>query len=107
MEGGLMPAMLSARAPGDRDARLIGEDDGLHAVAQTELHEDSRAVSSSRPRGGSVGVGAALANSWIRRLVIDGASSASPSATTRMPATSCSGGTSLSRKPLAPARSAS
>src|SRR3954452_17849933 len=67
----------------------------------------SRAVSSSRPRGGSAGVGAALANSWIRRRVIDGASSASPSATTRMPATSCSGGTSLSRKPLAPARSAS
>ena len=52
-------------------------------------------------------VAEAAANSWISRRVIDGASSASPPATTRMPSASCSGGTSLSRKPLAPARSAS
>jgi len=59
------------------------------------------------PFGGLAATGAAEANSWIRRLVIDGASSASPCATMRIPAASCSGGTSLSRKPLAPARSAS
>ncbi len=41
----------------------------------------SRAVSSSRPFGGAGGVGEAAANSWIRRRVIDGASSASPWAT--------------------------
>jgi hypothetical protein len=47
------------------------------------------------------------ANSAIRRLVIDGASSASPAATTRTAWTSSPPGASLSRKPLAPARSAS
>ena len=67
----------------------------------------SRAVSSSSPLGGGAEIGAAAANSWISRLVIEGASSASPWATIRMPAASCSGGTSLSRNPLAPARSAS
>jgi hypothetical protein len=67
----------------------------------------SRAVSSSSPLGGVAVAGAADANSWISRLVIDGASSASPCATTRIPAASCSGGTSFRRKPLAPARSAS
>src|SRR5204863_30656 len=59
------------------------------------------------PGGGAGATGRAAANSWISGLVIDGASSASPPATTRIPAASCSGGTSLSRKPLAPARSAS
>ena len=43
----------------------------------------------------------------ITRRVTDGASKASPCATARMPATSCSGGTSLSRNPLAPALRAS
>ena len=46
-------------------------------------------------------------NSSITRRVTAGASSASPLATARIPATSCSGGTSLSRNPLAPARRAS
>ena len=41
------------------------------------------------------------------RRVTDGASSASPAATTRTASTSSSGGAFLSRKPLAPARSAS
>ena len=41
------------------------------------------------------------------RRVTDGASSASPAATTRTASTSCSGGAFLSRKPLAPACSAS
>ena len=42
-----------------------------------------------------------------RRRVIAGESMASPRAITRTASTSCWGGTSLSRKPLAPARSAS
>ena len=72
--------------------------------AMSRKTSSSRAVSSSKARGGGAGSdGRALANSSIRRLVIEGASSASPPATTRMPAASCSGGTSLSRKPLAPA----
>ena len=55
----------------------------------------------------AVASGDALLAPSVTRRVIEGASSASPWATTRMPAASCSGGTSLSRKPLAPARSAS
>src|SRR6476619_5228601 len=46
-------------------------------------------------------------NSAITRRVTTGESSASPPATTWIASTSCSGGVSLSRKPLAPARSAS
>ena len=46
-------------------------------------------------------------NCAITRPVIAGESSASPAATVRMAAMSCSGGSSLSTKPLAPARSAS
>ena len=46
-------------------------------------------------------------NSLITRLVIVGERSASPAATVRIAATSCSGGSSLSTKPLAPAASAS
>ena len=103
------------RTARDRDARLVGEDHGLHAVAQPELHQhvgdvgldgrladdrsaaisaldspratsehlDSRAVSPSKPGAGAGGRGR-RANSSIRRRVIDGASSASPRATTRM-----------------------
>jgi len=40
------------------------------------------------------------------RLVTEGASSASPAVTTRMPAMMSAGGASLSRNPLAPAESA-
>ena len=49
---------------------------------------------------------ALLAPSITRRVTV-GASSASPEPTAWIPLTSCSGGTSLRRKPLAPARSAS
>jgi hypothetical protein len=42
-------------------------------------------------------------NCSMTRRVIDGASSASPAATTRTAPMSCSGGALLSRKPLAPA----
>ena len=55
----------------------------------------------------AVAQGDALLAPSVTRRVIDGANSASPCATARMPATSCSGGTSLSRNPLAPALSAS
>ena len=48
-----------------------------------------------------------LAKSAISRLVTDGASSASPAATTRTACTSSAAGASFSRNPLAPARSAS
>jgi hypothetical protein len=51
--------------------------------------------------------GRVRANSLISRLVTPGASRASPEATTRTPSNSRSAVTSLSRKPLAPARSAS
>ena len=47
------------------------------------------------------------ANFWITRLVIVGERSAAPSATVRIAAISCSGESSLSTKPLAPARNAS
>jgi len=46
-------------------------------------------------------------NCLITRLVIAGERSASPAATVRTAAISCSGGSSLSTNPLAPARSAS
>ena len=70
---------------------------------------NSRAVSSSRSGegGAAIELGGRLTNSSITRLVIDGESSASPDATTWIAETSCSGGVSLSMKPLAPARSAS
>ena len=71
----------------------------------------SRNTSSSRPLSsssffGAVGRGRRV-NSLITRLVIVGESSASPAATVRIAASSCSGGSSLRTKPLAPARSAS
>ena len=46
-------------------------------------------------------------NREITRFVTAGESSASPAATVRTAAISCSGGSSLSTKPLAPALSAS
>ena len=46
-------------------------------------------------------------NCSITRFVTVGERSASPAATVRIAASSCSGGSSLSTKPLAPARSAS
>ena len=65
----------------------------------------SRAVSSPSSLGGA-GRGM-RANFSITRRVIVGESSASPAATVRTAAMSCSGGSSLSTKPLAPAFSAS
>ena len=66
-------------------------------LARRELRE---------PGGGAAGC-ARWVNSAMSRRVTDGANSDPPSATTRIAATSCSSGASLSRKPLAPARSAS
>ena len=55
----------------------------------------------------TVAGGDALLSPAVTKRVIEGARSASPPATTRMPSASCSGGTSLSKKPEAPALSAS
>ena len=44
---------------------------------------------------------------YVYEALRAGASRAAPAATVRMPCSSCAGGASLSRKPLAPARSAS
>jgi len=55
----------------------------------------------------AVGSGDALLAPSITRRVTEGASSASPLATARIPASSCSGGASLRRNPLAPAFNAS
>src|SRR5258708_8852660 len=67
----------------------------------------SRSVSKSRPAGGAMLViSGRVANRSSSRLVTDGASSASPAVTTRMPAMMSAGGASLSRNPLAPADSA-
>ena len=57
--------------------------------------------------GASAGLGRCRANSLMRRRVTAGASSASPAAMTLTASKSRSAVTSLSRKPLAPARSAS
>ena len=65
----------------------------------------SRSVSSSSAAGGGGGSGR-RANSSTSLRVTEGASSASPAATTRTAATNSSGGRSFSRNPLAPARSA-
>jgi hypothetical protein len=68
----------------------------------------SRAVSSARPsRSGAPSVvGRCGRKRPIRRRVVDGATTESPWCTLRMAYRSSSGGADLSRKPLAPARSA-
>ena len=81
------------------------------AVRQAPGHEHEHlalALGELR-RGRRLGVGAGgawAANSSMSRRVTDGASRASPAATTRTASTRSSAGVSLSRKPLAPARSA-
>ena len=66
----------------------------------------SRARSARRAPVGGAGCGIRV-NCLITRFVIAGERSASPGATVRIAASSCSGGSSLSTNPLAPARSAS
>jgi hypothetical protein len=68
----------------------------------------SRAVRLASAAGGSRsdGSGSREAKRSSSRRVTDGASRASPLATTRIASTRSSGGTSLSRNPLAPARRA-
>ena len=89
------------------DERLLGEL-RIREPACEVTESSSRGVSSSSSSDGfSAPSGGRRTNSSITLLVIEGARSASPEATERMPTISCSGGTSLSRKPLAPARSAS
>jgi len=78
-----------------REPGVVGGDDQLGTVPGAELGEQPPERGSGRD-----------ANSSISRLVTAGASSASPPDTTRMACSSSAGGRSLSRKPLAPARSA-
>jgi hypothetical protein len=67
----------------------------------------SRPVRQARSGGaGPSPAGNSGAKRSIRRRVVDGATTASPECTARMPNSSSSGGTSLSRNPLAPALSA-
>jgi hypothetical protein len=62
---------------------------------------------ASAPVAGASALGRRRVNSLIRRRVTAGASRASPAAITRTASNSRSAVTSLSRKPLAPAHSAS
>jgi hypothetical protein len=127
---------------GGYQAGLVGEDDGLGAVAQGELGEYPADVGLHGLLGddegvGDLGVGQAPgdefedlglargeavqaqrraaardralsgAKSAMSRRVTEGASSASPAATTRTAWIRSETGASFSRKPLAPTRSAS
>jgi len=67
----------------------------------------SRCVSESSACGTGRFARGRRAKSAMSRRVMDGASSPSPAATTRTAFTSSAAVASLSRKPLAPARSAS
>ncbi len=67
----------------------------------------SRGVSAFSAAGRGRSRCGRAANSAISRRVTDGASRASPAATTRTALIRSAAGASLSRKPLAPARSAS
>jgi len=67
----------------------------------------SRAVSEARRAGEGAVSGGLRANASMRRRVTDGASKALPAAAARTAAIRSPRGESLSRKPLAPARSAS
>lgn len=109
---------LVAEYPRD-DHRLSAFDDILcrpqHTNGDHGVAASASAVSRcTRPRWmrpcsrSSVGAGADRdTNERISRSSTLGATSASPAATTRTARTSSSGSASLSRKPLAPARSAS
>ena len=90
---------------------VLGEDEfsgdlGVRETAGEEAqHLELPGVSWASAGGGTCG--ASPAKRSIRRLVTAGAKRDAPSATILIPDTSCSSGASLSRKPLAPARSAS
>ena len=85
------------------DEELLG-DLGVREASRDQLQDLDLARGQLRASGGGGAPprGGRRTNSSITRRVIEGASSASPLATARIPSTSCSGGTSLSRKPLAP-----
>ena len=98
-----------------RDVRLDGRvadvellrDLGVGEAAGDQAKDVQLARRSAR-RAPSGGAGRGMrVNCLITRFVIAGESSASPAATVRIAAISCSGGSSLSTKPLAPALSAS
>ncbi|HMG41518.1 MAG TPA: hypothetical protein VK611_09320 [Acidimicrobiales bacterium] len=78
----------------------------VEQLAEAVGCESSRSVSCSSAGRGSAGSGRARTKWSSRRRVTLAASRASPRATTRTPSTSSAGRTSLSMKPLAPARRA-
>ena len=92
-----------------RHEELLG-DLGVRQAARDGAEHLALALGERVEAGVRLGVAAAPAaatNCSISRRVTFGASSASPSATTRTAASSSSGSVSFSRNPLAPARSAS
>src|ERR1700733_5060001 len=118
------PSPLLAGAAGGDGTGFVGEDDGLDAVPEAELGEQVGDVGLDRGLAyhqvpGDLEVGAAAgqqqqdvspgrrANAPMSPRVTDGTSSSSPAAATRTAAIRSARGASLSRKPLAPARSAS
>src|SRR5580692_1861488 len=126
-----LPADRSGTAvvAGPDKAVLVRVDHGLDPVPQAELGQDAAHVRLDRGLGheqllGELGVGQALGHqdqhlafafrqfTEVRRAgrrsgrVVEGATTASPECTALIANSSSSGGTSLSRKPLAPAFSA-
>ena len=71
------------------------------------IRRNTSAHAPSNPRAGSEARAGECANRSITRFVTAGERSASPAAMVRIAASSCSGGSSFSTKPLAPALSAS
>src|SRR5580704_13721824 len=123
---GVAVCLRRAWFAGCDQAGFVGEDDGLGSVAEAELGQDAADVGLGGLHGDNqaaadFGVGHAardqpeylgfLLGQCVQRgrdrRVTDGASSASPAATTRTACTSAAAVASLSRKPLAPARNAS
>jgi len=90
---------------------VLGDDEfsgdlGVRETAGEEAQDPSSLdVSAAKSGGGSFG--AAAVKRSISRLVTAGAKRDPPSATILIPDRSCCSGASLSKKPLAPARSAS
>ena len=97
--------MPRATRPSTSSSRGVSADTSQPAVPVRPVTRSAEdAVAAASPEG--AWAAGADANRSTRRRVMDGSSSASPVRTSWMAATRCSGVTSLSRKPLAPAVSA-
>ena len=95
---GLDGVLADDELGGDLGVRAAAREQAQHLdLAGRERRRAQAAAPTARPR---------LAKRSISRRVTAGAKSEPPSATTRIAARSCASGASLSRKPLAPARSA-